>query len=162
MNRECLHIVIHCSATPEGRHVTVNEITRWHKARGFRTIGYHEVIYLDGSVHGGRPLDDDHLIEPNERGAHVASLNSFSVGLCYVGGMDAANKRAKNTLTEAQDRALLREVNKLLVQFPKAKLSGHNQHDVKACPSFDVRQWAKDRGIPEDRILQKALKVRLC
>ena len=49
-------IILHCSATPEGRNVTVEDIRAWHIERGFRTIGYHYVIYLDGSVHAGRPV----------------------------------------------------------------------------------------------------------
>ncbi|MDE6296543.1 MAG: N-acetylmuramoyl-L-alanine amidase, partial [Muribaculaceae bacterium] len=60
-------IILHCSATPEGRMVTVNDIRAWHKARGFRTIGYHYVVYLDGSVHGGRAVE--------EVGAHCLGEN---------------------------------------------------------------------------------------
>ena len=43
-------IIIHCTATKAGRKTTVEEIDRWHRARGFRCIGYHYVIYLDGTV----------------------------------------------------------------------------------------------------------------
>lgn len=49
-------IIIHCTATAEGRDVSVADIRRWHKARGFVDVGYHYVVYLDGSVHEGRPL----------------------------------------------------------------------------------------------------------
>ena len=62
MARKINYIIVHCTATPEGRWVTNEEITRWHRARGFRTIGYHYVVYLDGTVHAGRP--------ENEIGAH--------------------------------------------------------------------------------------------
>jgi N-acetylmuramoyl-L-alanine amidase len=43
-------IILHCSATPEGRHTTVEDIRLWHKQRGWSDIGYHYVVYLDGSV----------------------------------------------------------------------------------------------------------------
>lgn len=78
MARKINYIIVHCTATPEGRWVTNEEITRWHRARGFRTIGYHYVVYLDGTVHAGRP--------ENEAGAHCLGRNADSVGVCYVGG----------------------------------------------------------------------------
>ena len=53
--RQINQIIIHCSATPEGRDVTVDTIRQWHKQRGFRDVGYHYIIYRDGSVHIGRP-----------------------------------------------------------------------------------------------------------
>ena len=43
-------VIIHCSATPEGKDYTVEDIDRWHRERGFDCIGYHYVIYRDGSV----------------------------------------------------------------------------------------------------------------
>ena len=55
--REIKSIILHCSATPEGKDFTVTDITRWHKERGFRTIGYHYVVYRDGTVHKGRPVE---------------------------------------------------------------------------------------------------------
>ena len=43
-------IIIHCSATPKGQRVTIDQIRGWHTARRWRNIGYHYVIYQDGSV----------------------------------------------------------------------------------------------------------------
>ena len=34
MARKINYIIVHCTATPEGRWVANEEITRWHKARG--------------------------------------------------------------------------------------------------------------------------------
>lgn len=72
-------IIIHCSATPEGKDYTVEDIDRWHKARGWKCIGYHYVIYRDGSIHKGRP---DEMV-----GAHCVNHNKHSIGVCYVGGL---------------------------------------------------------------------------
>ena len=72
-------IVVHCTATPEGRDVTVADIDRMHRARGWKKIGYHYVVYRDGSVHEGRPV--------NEVGAHVYGHNANSIGVVYVGGV---------------------------------------------------------------------------
>ena len=128
--RQINKIIIHCSATPEGRDVTVNEITRWHLARGFATIGYHYVIYRDGSIHTGRP--------EAQAGAHTQNHNSNSIGVCYVGGMDATNSRAKDTRTPAQRAALIKLVKELRAKYPRATVHGHNEFANKACPSFDV------------------------
>lgn len=51
-------IIIHCTATKAGHHVTVSDVDRWHKARGFRGIGYHFLIYLDGTVARGRGIGE--------------------------------------------------------------------------------------------------------
>jgi len=41
-------IIVHCTATPEGRPVTIADIDRWHRQRGWSGIGYHRVIGLNG------------------------------------------------------------------------------------------------------------------
>lgn len=123
-------IIIHCSATPEGRHTTVEEIKRWHIARGFTNIGYHYVIYLDGTVHEGRPIE--------QAGAHTLGHNANSIGICYVGGVDKAMK-AKDTRTPAQKAALIKLVKELKLKYPKATIHGHREFANKACPSFDAK-----------------------
>lgn len=126
-------IIIHCTATPEGRHTTVDEIRSWHKAQGWSDIGYHFVVYLDGSVHKGRPIE--------KVGAHVAGHNTGTVGVVYVGGVAKDGKTAKDTRTPAQKEALLNLCKELIRDYPPIKkVSGHNQYAAKACPSFDVRK----------------------
>ena len=124
-------IIIHCSATPAGRPVTVADIRRWHRARGFTDIGYHYVIALDGSVHVGRPL--------SVAGAHCLGHNAHSIGVCYVGGLDAAGQPA-DTRTEQQRRVLRKLVRGLRQRYPAATVHGHNEFARKACPCFDVRE----------------------
>lgn len=124
-------IIIHCSATPEGRPVTVQEIRKWHLARGFTDIGYHFVIYIDGTIHAGRAIEI--------AGAHTQNYNANSVGICYVGGMDNMNKNPKDTRTTAQKSALIKLVNEMKMKFPGATVHGHREFANKACPSFDVK-----------------------
>lgn len=76
--RNIKEIIVHCSATPEGKDFTVADIKRWHLARGFSDIGYHYVIYRDGSIHVGR--------SENISGAHCTGHNTISIGICYIGG----------------------------------------------------------------------------
>jgi len=126
-------ILIHCSATPEGRAVSMEEIRRWHiEERGFRDIGYHFVIEIDGRVRTGRPLD--------QVGAHCVGRNRDSIGICYVGGMDAENKTPKDTRTPEQKASLFRLLGVIGSRFPLAHVRGHR--DVapgRACPSYDVK-----------------------
>ena len=123
-------IIIHCSATPEGRAVTVADITSWHKQRGFDTIGYHYVIYLDGTLHAGRPIQ--------QIGAHCQGHNATSIGVCYVGGLAADGMTPKDTRTQEQRETLLSLLRNLKAQFPKARIRGHRDFATKACPSFDA------------------------
>lgn len=131
-------IIIHCSDTPDGRAVTVDEIRRWHKERGFSDIGYHYVIMLDGSVCDGRPLE--------QAGAHCKGQNAHSIGICYVGGCDL-NRRPKDTRTDAQKTAMAGLIRELKRRFPTATIHGHNEFANKACPSFDVQKWRKEVGL---------------
>lgn len=124
-------IIIHCSATKEGQSFTVADIDRWHRARGFAGIGYHYVIYLDGSVYEGRSL--------SQPGAHCKGHNAHSIGVCYIGGLDAAGL-PHDTRTPEQRQALLRLLETLKRQFPNATIHGHNEFSDKACPCFDVVQ----------------------
>lgn len=128
--RKISSIIVHCSATPEGKPFTVADIDRWHRQRGFAQIGYHYVIYLDGSVHTGRPIATI--------GAHCAGHNANSIGVCYIGGLSADGKRPKDTRTEAQKQSLIALLRQLRAQFPNAVIHGHRDYAAKACPSFDA------------------------
>lgn len=129
--RHITEIIIHCTATPEGRDFTVNQIREWHRARGFADIGYHYVIHLDGSVDEGRPL--------TQIGAHCTGHNAQSIGIAYVGGLKVDGKTAKDTRTAKQKTALKNLLRNLRTQFPNATVHGHNEFASKACPCFDVR-----------------------
>lgn len=129
-------ILVHCAATPEGKDFTVEDIDKWHKARGFKKIGYHFVIYNDGSVHEGRNIE--------EVGAHCTNHNSRSIGICYIGGVAKDGKTPKDTRTEPQKIALLKLLKELKVKYPKAEIYGHRDFANKACPSFDAKTEYKN------------------
>lgn len=123
-------IIVHCSATAEGKDFTIADITRWHRQRGFTTIGYHYVVYRDGSIHTGRDV--------NVAGAHCTGHNTHSIGVCYIGGCKADGRSPKDTRTEAQKAALLKLLKDLKRLYPNAKIRGHRDFANKACPSFDA------------------------
>ena len=129
-------IIVHCSATPEGRNFTIKQIDAWHRQRGFNGIGYHFVIYLDGSVHVGRPL--------HKSGAHCKGQNKNSIGICYIGGCEAHTQKPKDTRTDTQKASLVKLITELRQQFPNASVHGHREFANKACPCFDAKKEYKD------------------
>ena len=142
--RKISKIIIHCSATPEGKDFTVQQIRQWHttpkpKGNGWRDIGYHFVIYRDGSVHPGRPVE--------QIGAHTSGHNANSIGICYIGGCAPDGKTPKDTRTGCQKKALEKYVKDFHRRFPDVRIVGHNELAAKACPSFDVQKWLKEIGI---------------
>ena len=108
-------IIIHCSATRAGKDLTAKDIDRMHRARGFSQIGYNYVIRIDGAVEKGRSLavDGAHC---NTKGFSESSYNKHSVGICYIGGLDANGKPA-DTRTIAQRAALRELVAKLCKEY---------------------------------------------
>lgn len=124
-------IIVHCSATPEGKNVTAADIRRWHTAgNGWSDIGYHFVVRIDGTVEPGRTLA--------QPGAHCRGHNARSVGICYAGGLAADGRTPKDTRTPAQRAAMLTLLKELKQQFPGAVIYGHRDFAAKACPSFDA------------------------
>ena len=135
---EVKFLTIHCAATPEGRHVTHEQITEWDKAK-FGQTSYHWVVELDGSTH--RTLRDD------QKGAHVGGKNTGNIGICYIGGVDK-KLNPKDTRTEAQKKSLLTLIRTYKARYPGIVIRGHRDWPgvKKACPSFDTRAWLKETG----------------
>lgn len=146
MPRKIDLVVIHCAATREGQVITVKDIDQMHRQRGFSGVGYHRFIRLDGTIERGRADEIP--------GAHVAGHNSYSIGICYAGGLDKDGK-PKDTRTPAQKASMRKLVDEYLAKYPGAKVLGHRDlspdldrdgkvetHEwLKACPCFDVREW---------------------
>ena len=123
-------LIVHCSASREDRDYTVEQMLRDHKARGFRTIGYHFYIRRNGEVTQHR-----HLLEV---GAHCRPYNRCSIGICYEGGLDA-NGKPKDTRTLEQRGAIITLLIELKRKFPNAMIRGHNEMPgsvPKACPCY--------------------------
>jgi len=108
--RTIKYIILHCTATAQGKAFTAADIDRWHRARGWKGIGYHYVVRLDGTVEHGRP--------EAQIGAHCVGVNATSIGVCYVGGLAADGRTPKDTRTPEQRVALL-----ALLKTPQSKIS---------------------------------------
>ena len=129
--RELKRIILHCTATRESQAVSVADIDKWHRARGFKKIGYHYVIHPQGELSLGRPVAD--------QGAHVKHENVDSIGVAYIGGLTDTGEVA-DTMTIHQDVTFLMLVRSLRMVFGNLTLHGHNEFSNKACPSFDVQE----------------------
>jgi N-acetylmuramoyl-L-alanine amidase len=123
-------IIVHCTATPQGRNYSMEDIRQMHLKRGFLDIGYHYVILRDGTICEGR---SETLV-----GAHCKGYNETSVGIAYVGGVDHSGRYPLDTRTIQQRDALRRLLCLLHALYPEATLHGHREFAKKACPSFDV------------------------
>ena len=121
-------IIIHCSATSEGKSLSAEACRQDHILhRGFRDMGYHFYITRDGEIQRGRALENTH-----------------SIGVCYEGGLDA-NGKPKDTRTLEQKGALLALLRELKRQYPKALVVGHRDlNPMKGCPCFDaVKEYSQ-------------------
>lgn len=124
-------IIIHCTATPRGRAVSMDELRRWHRAQGWTDVGYHYLIGLDGTISEGRPLE--------QVGAHCRGYNAHSIGVCYVGGLSTDGRTPLDTRTSEQRSSMTVLLRRLKQMFPKARVCGHHDlNPAKACPCFDV------------------------
>ena len=130
MARKINEIIVHCTATAEGKDFKAADIDRWHKQRGWDGIGYHHVVDLDGTVEPGRP--------ESKQGAHCLKHNANSIGVVYVGGLASDGKTPKDTRTPQQKAALVKLLTELKHRYPDATIHGHRDFAAKACPSFDA------------------------
>ena len=141
-------IIVHCSATKAGQDFTAADIDCWHRERGFNGIGYHYVVRLDGKLEKGRDV--------SLAGAHCKGWNERSVGICYIGGLDA-NGRPADTRTNAQKRVLYQIIIDLQREYNILQVLGHRDTSpdlngdgviepyeyVKVCPCFDVKEFLR-------------------
>lgn len=157
-------IIIHCSATKEGKACTADQINAAHKARKFssyidangrvRYIGYHFLIHPDGTIEVCRPI--------SKIGCHASGHNTRSIGICYIGGLDARDtngRMIKDTRTPQQKASLIKLIKQLKSEYGTIKsVIGHRDTSpdlngngiiepyefIKGCPCFDAIPEYKD------------------
>lgn len=147
------YLVLHCTATPEGREVSAADIRRMHTSpvsaggRGWKQVGYTDLIHLDGTVERLVENNEDAWVDNWEITNGAKGYNSVSRHVVYAGGMDRDMKAPKDTRTAAQHKAMATYVKDFHRRFPGVRIIGHNEVAAKACPSFDVQRWLKTIGI---------------
>ncbi len=151
MAKQLRYLVLHCTATPGGREVTAEQIRHWHTdpvskgGRGWRQVGYTDMIHLDGTVERLVDNNEDHNVDPWEVTNGAKGYNSVSRHVVYVGG--GVTPEGEDTRTEAQRKALAEYVLKFHSRHPSVRIVGHNELAAKACPSFDVQAFLQELGI---------------
>ena len=142
--RDISLIVVHCSATPPDMDIGREEITDWHRDRGWSDIGYHYVIRRNGDIEAGRMVQ--------KAGAHARGHNANSIGICLVGGVrrDGSAMVPDNNFMPAQYESLAILIQGLSIAFnldyeDPAQVCGHRDLPGvrKACPCFDVPGWVE-------------------
>lgn len=136
--RKINEIIVHCTATFAEQKVTIEILRKWHKQRGFKDVGYHYLIDIEGNILTGRPVE--------QVGAHCKDHNAHSIGVAYTGGLGDDAKPA-NTLSEKQKVALVQLLRELKERYPEASIHGHSEFANKACPCFDVQQFVEEEGL---------------
>jgi len=160
LGRKINLIVIHCTASRNGKPKSMDSIRREHQVRGFSDVGYHYVIQTNGTVMVGRSED---VI-----GAHAAvkghAYNQNSIGICMVGGLleDGSATGNSGRFSAAQWESLRIAVLDLLERYPGSRVVGHRDlspdldgdgqiepHEwIKLCPTFDVSAWMAAGMVP--------------
>jgi hypothetical protein len=149
------YLVIHCTATPEGREVKAAEIREWHtapkpKGRGWSQVGYTDMFHLDGSVERLVNNNEDANVDPWEVTNGVAYHNSCSRHVVYVGGMKKDGKTPRDTRTPEQLKAMEAYVKAFVRKNQGVEVVGHNYFANRFCPCFDVQSWLVEIGLKTD------------
>lgn len=135
--------------------MTSKEIRHWHTdpvskgGRGWKQVGYTDLIHLDGTVERLVKNNEDAEVDPWEVTNGAAGYNSVSRHIVYAGGLAKDGKTVKDTRTAAQLKAMTEYVRNFHERFPQIKIVGHRDLPgvKKACPSFDVKAWLASIGI---------------
>jgi len=154
------YLVIHCTATQEGRELTADDIRKMHtspppKGRGWKQVGYSDMIHLSGIVSNLVPYNDDDVVQPREVTNGALGLNGVARHVVYVGGVEKDGKTPKDTRTSKQLLALRNYVHHVISAHPHIEILGHNEVAAKACPCFSVPVWLKTIGVEDKNIYKK-------
>jgi N-acetyl-anhydromuramyl-L-alanine amidase AmpD len=144
MNRKIKYIVLHCTAgAPQQKTENIKDY--WRRVLGWRTVGYHKLVNVDGTI---ETLQPDNLPTNGVRG-----FNQTSIHICYKGGLNGIDTR-----TPKQKESLLKLVKEYKKKYPTAFVLGHRDLSpdlnkdgkitpnewVKICPCFSaINEYSK-------------------
>ena len=143
-------IIVHCTATrpdwwdKKTVNEQVKEVDRWHRDRGFNSVGYHYLVGRGGEVVQGRPVE--------AVGAHARGSNKSTIGIALFGGFGSdADDLATDHFTPLQLAAAYELIRKLQQQYniKNENVIGHNKISAKSCPGFRVQKWLAGMSLSE-------------
>lgn len=129
--RKIKYIVIHCTAG-SAQQKTENIIEYWRRKLGWKTVGYHKLINVDGTI---ETLQTDELPTNGVKG-----FNATSIHLCYKGGINGIDTR-----TIKQKESLLKLVKEYKKKYPTAYVLGHRDlsPDINKDGKITQNEWVK-------------------
>jgi hypothetical protein len=144
------HLVVHHTAFPSSRvartraseSAHLREIQRWHRERGFSTIGYHFVVSPTGRIFRGRPVD--------RQGAHVRAHNVGTIGIALMGDFEL--ERATAAALASLD-FVRRELVPGGADVPLLGHREHDGHESNACPGRFLAEATRARRAPGPRVV---------
>lgn len=147
--RKITHIFVHCTAGSQS--MTPDELLNFfYKVKRWSRPGYHYVVSADGKITN---------IWPESKYSNgVKNMNSHSINIAWIGGVDKAHPNGIDNRTNEQRVALKHLLKELRVKYPNAKIMGHRDtspdlnHNgivdpwerIKQCPCFDAMVEYKD------------------
>jgi len=128
------YIAVHHSVSDQFK-TSMEQIKRWHLARGFLREGYNFGINGNGDIEIGRPL--------TMSGAHVGpKYNSKAIGICLYGDF------RKDKLTDKQKESAFKLIKELMKthNISIENVLGHKEFPglATACPVFDMNNFRKE------------------
>ena len=123
-------IVIHHSVSSPA--TSVDDIHRWHLARGWSGIGYHYYIDGNGGVWQGRPewTQGAHAYQDAQHEA-----NTDGIGICLGGNFEQVPP------TQDQMQALAELILDIRTRYKDIPVIGHKDVQATACPG-KLFPWA--------------------
>lgn len=131
--RQINYLFVHCSDTSSAHDVHAADIRHWHKERGWKNPGYHDLITRSGTT--------EHLLDFSEIANGVKGYNARSIHVCLAGGKE--NGKPSNNFTALQFNALRKYIMQVKRQFPRIQIRGHNEVAARDCPCFNVQEFLK-------------------
>lgn len=146
VKREVTEVIVHWSGHfLDQSHAGAEEVHRRNIALNLEGCAYHYIIKKNGHLERGRPIEIP--------GQHAADHNKYSIGLCFIGGMNSYStddpheyKEGVESLTEAQDESFEMFMKAYYSIWPGGSAFGHNDiEDWARDPGFDVQQYVKNK-----------------
>jgi len=127
--------------------------------RGWRQVGYADMIHIGGRIENLVPYNEDENVDPWEITNGIMAANELydnARHLLYVGG-----GTGQDTRTPEQVVSMINKVKETIHRHPDILVLGHNQVDVTGCPGFDVPAWLRSIGVEEKNISKAPLLYKV-
>lgn len=139
--KKTTRIVVHHSASDFS--TTIYDVYNWHIANGWSGIGYHYIVYSDGTVYRGRP--------ENKTGAHAFQdskheANSDGIGICIIGNFQT------QYMTAEQMDSLVWLIKDIRERYGKIPVIGHKDVMPTACPGSNFPWAALNRRLEDGTV----------